>query len=187
MEYLFCSITDEDNKGSSSEESCIKVITPRNPADRGAQLSLMFPSDIDKCFAELSKRGVIVSNSVNARVARGKTPVDKPYILPSVRIAKISSLRSTVYRLTVVFFSVRNRLISENPMCSELQPVRYIIPSWMFLNSTSTLKNAMVSFMSRNDRSRSYAKKCFNTSFIYCNFLCFLHDLNTRKMLQNVS
>ncbi|CAB3992969.1 Kynureninase [Paramuricea clavata] len=60
MEYLLTSITDQDNEGSSPGKSCIKVITPSNPADRGAQLSLMFPFNIDEFFAELQKRGVVV-------------------------------------------------------------------------------------------------------------------------------
>ncbi len=77
MEYLLTSITVQDNEGSSPGKSCIKVITPRNPADRGAQLSLMFPFNIDEFFAELKKRGVVVSifccgfdYSVNACVIR---------------------------------------------------------------------------------------------------------------------
>ena len=61
MEYLLTSITDQDNECSSPGKSCIKVITPSNPADRGAQLSLMFPWNIHEFFAELQKRGVVVS------------------------------------------------------------------------------------------------------------------------------
>ena len=61
MEYLLTSITDADDKGSSPGMSCIKVITPRNPAERGAQLSLMFKENIEELFKELEKRGVVVS------------------------------------------------------------------------------------------------------------------------------
>ena len=64
MEYLLCSISDQNNEGSSPRESCMKVITPRNPAARGAQLSLMFPFNINDFFVELQKRGVIVSLNI---------------------------------------------------------------------------------------------------------------------------
>ena len=64
MEYLLCSISDQNNEGSSPRESCMKVITPRNPAARGAQLSLIFPFNINDFFVELQKRGVIVSLNI---------------------------------------------------------------------------------------------------------------------------
>ena len=39
----------------------IDLLTPRDPAQRGAQLSLCFNVSIDKIFEELEKRGVVVS------------------------------------------------------------------------------------------------------------------------------
>ena len=61
MEYLLCSITDKNSEGSSVGEFSMKVITPRNPTARGAQLSLMFKNNVNDFFVELQKRGVIVS------------------------------------------------------------------------------------------------------------------------------
>ena len=45
----------------SSKRIHARVITPSDPDQRGAQLSVFFGVDIAKVFKELTKRGVVVS------------------------------------------------------------------------------------------------------------------------------
>ena len=42
----------------------VKIITPADPEERGAQLSVMFSVPVDKVFTELTKRGVAVRHDV---------------------------------------------------------------------------------------------------------------------------
>lgn len=53
LEFLI----DEVNK--KQKETVIKIITPREPKDRGCQLSLVMQKDGKKIFDELTKRGII--------------------------------------------------------------------------------------------------------------------------------
>lgn len=48
-------------KNKTEENIFVKIITPRDPNQRGCQLSLHFECDIQKLFNELIKRGIAVS------------------------------------------------------------------------------------------------------------------------------
>ena len=41
----------------------VKIMTPADPEERGAQLSIKFSVPIDRVFTELTKRGVVVSSN----------------------------------------------------------------------------------------------------------------------------
>ncbi|XP_046864631.1 kynureninase-like isoform X2 [Xenia sp. Carnegie-2017] len=60
MEYLLMSIIEEDKVNSTSAAQYFQIITPKNPCERGAQLSIMFPYDTQQIFLELKRRGVVV-------------------------------------------------------------------------------------------------------------------------------
>ena len=54
-------LTIEECNGNGAVSA--RVITPSDPQQRGAQLSVFFGVDIVKVFKELTKRGVVVSES----------------------------------------------------------------------------------------------------------------------------
>lgn len=54
------SIIEEDKVNSTSAAQYFQIITPKNPCERGAQLSIMFPYDTQQIFLELKRRGVMV-------------------------------------------------------------------------------------------------------------------------------
>ena len=43
------------------ETYCIEYLTPKNPTERGSQLSIRFSKNVGVVFEELEKRGVVVS------------------------------------------------------------------------------------------------------------------------------
>lgn len=53
IEHLF-------NASKTNNGVSLKIITPRDPAQRGCQLSLRFNSDVQTIFDELIKRGIAV-------------------------------------------------------------------------------------------------------------------------------
>jgi kynureninase len=55
-EYLFYIL---DQLNASSTDPCIEIITPRNPAEHGCQVSMLMLRDGKKIFEELKKQSVI--------------------------------------------------------------------------------------------------------------------------------
>lgn len=60
LEYLMDHLDLTETKG---ENKLIEIITPRDPKQRGSQLSVMFPFPIKDVHEMLEKRGVVVCNS----------------------------------------------------------------------------------------------------------------------------
>ena len=66
MEYLLNKVPGLDNIGINEDNSSkplMTMITPCNPEERGAQLSLSFSFNVTEFYVELQKRGVVVSSS----------------------------------------------------------------------------------------------------------------------------
>lgn len=59
LEHLLKHYYSEDK--SAPKKPHVRIITPRNPAERGCQLSLSFSVPIRAVFQELERRGVVVS------------------------------------------------------------------------------------------------------------------------------
>jgi kynureninase len=51
---------DSDGRTNSANQSYGEIITPRDPEERGCQLSVKFSIPVDKVFAELTRQGVAV-------------------------------------------------------------------------------------------------------------------------------
>ncbi len=58
LEHLMDSLESDDGK------KLIEIITPRNPQQRGTQLSVMFPFSVKDIHDKLEKRGVVVITTV---------------------------------------------------------------------------------------------------------------------------
>ena len=54
LEYLMDHLESDDGK------KLIDIITPRDPRQRGTQLSVMFPFSVKEIHDKLEKRGVVV-------------------------------------------------------------------------------------------------------------------------------
>jgi kynureninase len=58
LEYLMDHL---DPAGETGDEKFVEIITPRDPRQRGTQLSVMFPFSVKEIHEKLEKRGVVVS------------------------------------------------------------------------------------------------------------------------------
>ncbi len=60
LKYHYPKINDLANGLASSGHSYVDIITPSDPDQRGAQLSVVLSDPINKVYNELIKRGVVV-------------------------------------------------------------------------------------------------------------------------------
>jgi len=59
-EWLLDGILEDEERAGSAKDAAFRIITPRNPAERGAQLSLLLrPGMLDKVGAALKEAGVV--------------------------------------------------------------------------------------------------------------------------------
>ncbi len=58
LEYLM----DHLDPSETEDKKFVEMITPRDPRQRGTQLSVMFPFSVKEIHEKLEKRGVVVSN-----------------------------------------------------------------------------------------------------------------------------
>lgn len=56
LEYLLIKHLSEDE----NKNKLIEIITPRNPNQRGSQLSIIFSISLEKVQKELDERGIVV-------------------------------------------------------------------------------------------------------------------------------
>ena len=68
MKYADCTSMIHLFAGARSASAHARIITPSNPDERGAQLSIMFSVPINKVFKEITKRGVAVSRSMRTQI-----------------------------------------------------------------------------------------------------------------------
>lgn len=59
LEYLM----DHLEPADTGEHKFVEIITPRDPGQRGTQLSIMFPFSVKDIHDKLEKRGVVVCRS----------------------------------------------------------------------------------------------------------------------------
>lgn len=64
LEHLLDLLNSDDNKGGK----LIEIITPRDPDQRGTQLSVMFPYCVKNIHEKLEKRGVVVCGNLLLKV-----------------------------------------------------------------------------------------------------------------------
>lgn len=62
-------VKENDQDGEDWKHVHVDIISPSNPSQRGAQLSLSFSVPICHVFEELAKRGVVVSHLYDQSVS----------------------------------------------------------------------------------------------------------------------
>ena len=72
MSHSFQPIKDNNNFNNninnSSTMPSVEIITPSDPEERGAQLSLVFSVPLNPLQEELQKRGVVVSEALHSLI-----------------------------------------------------------------------------------------------------------------------
>lgn len=63
LEYLLDYYLSK-NSPHRKTDNFVEIVTPRDPNQRGCQLSLKFSLSIQRVFVELEKRGVVVSSDI---------------------------------------------------------------------------------------------------------------------------
>lgn len=62
LEFLIDTL--EQKSEGETKQKLVHIITPRDPKQRGTQLSVMFPVPLKDIHEQLEKRGVVVCNSL---------------------------------------------------------------------------------------------------------------------------
>lgn len=61
LEYLM----DHLDPSETEDKKFVEIITPRDPRQRGTQLSVMFPFSVKEIHEKLEKRGVVVRDTLS--------------------------------------------------------------------------------------------------------------------------
>ena len=63
LEFLIDTLEQKTGEGETKKK-LVQIITPRDPKQRGTQLSVMFPVPLKDIHEQLEKRGVVVCTSL---------------------------------------------------------------------------------------------------------------------------
>lgn len=82
LEFLIDNLVSQSGKGTRA----VEMITPRDPRQRGTQLSLIFPFPLKEVHERLEKRGVVVSDIVVYIPSGGLTCSDLSSVISACQV-----------------------------------------------------------------------------------------------------